>query len=510
MDIETTLDALAAAWRFAGAHEDAVTIAVGAGLVLVALIAMKRADKRTGRPDRVLRRWLKIAILIWSAEGMWEVATQDLNFGRALALIVFAAGDVWIICEMIAAERAPQGSVEQRKHVVWVWRIAAVLGTIVSFSADSLVEIPLRFVLPLGAVLIWKLGLPNAGDGDAARDENALTWMVIPWLRQQVIAIGLAKPGKVDREAVDRDQMVARITRVRFALWKAQADGRGRRVVRLTARLHRLSLAADDEMLAAAGERVQRALVAEARTRPLTAEQVDQLAATERAAAEAVAAAERAAADAAAAAEEAERQRQEAIADADRQRQRAEEAAAAVRAVGSDRQQADAAAADALAAIQRQAAAELADLRRRLERQTAESERQQQTAAAGAGALQRQIADLRQRAEDERAERQRTAADAAQRAERQAEQWRAEIAAARGDTAAARAHADQLAAELAEARARQPRPAGSSAETAAQVAAYREEHPTATQAEVAAAIGMSVRTVRTYWTQQLTTTGAHR
>ncbi|GAB7041118.1 MULTISPECIES: hypothetical protein [Catenuloplanes] len=528
MDIETFLDALGTAWRFARAHEDAVTIAVGGALVLAALVAMKRADRKTGRPDRVLRRWLGLAILGFSAEGMWEVASEDLNLARGLALIFFAIGDVAIICEMITAEKSRLGSIKQRKHLRAVWTIATILGAIVACSADTPVEIPLRFVLPLLAVWVWKLGLQELGENEVVeRDENALTWMIGPWLRQRVIALGLAKPGKADLETIDRAQLIDRLTRLRFRLWKAGRDGKTALVTKLTARWHRLTLDADDAMLAEVAERVQRTLVAEARTRPLTAEQVDQLAATERAAAEAIAAAEQAAANAVAAAADTERQRDAAVADLARQldeaiaamerQQHDAEAAAAEQRRQAERQQQAIAAAVAAAeeaerqrqADVRQAAAEAAGLRRQIERQqqdaAAAAERQQRAVAAAeaarredAAAAQRLVAELRQAAEAAAADRREAVAEAGRQAERQVAEMRRLLDDARGESAARGAQVDQLRAELAEARTR-PARRTSAEETAARVAEYREEHPTATQEATAKALRLGVRTVRTYW-----------
>ncbi|MDR7278960.1 hypothetical protein [Catenuloplanes atrovinosus] len=488
MDIETLLGGLAAAWRFARAHEDAVMVAAGVVLVLCALVAMKRADRKTGRPDRVLRRWLGLAILGFSAEGMWEVATEDLTLGRGLALIFFAIGDVAIIGEMITAEKSRLGSIKQRKHLRAVWTIATILGAIVACSADTPVEIPLRFVLPLLAVWVWKLGLQELGENEVIeRDENALTWMIGPWLRQRVIALRLAKPGKADLETIDRAQLIDRLTRLRFRLWKAERDGNTTLVTRLTARWHRLTLDADDAMLAEVTARVQRTLVAEARTRPLTAEQVDQLAV-----------AEQSAAAAAAAARDTDRQHREALAAIERQQQAIAAAVAAAEEAQRQRQADARQAAAEVAALQRQieqqrqdAAAAAAEQRRAVE--AAEAARRQDAAAA-----QRLVAELRQAADAAAADRREAVAEAGRQAERQVAEMRRLLEDARREAAARGAQVDQLTAELVEARTR-PARRTSAEETAARVAAYRVDHPDATQQAVADALGLGVRTVRTYW-----------
>ena len=267
------------ALTFAAGHW---TVIAGIALAAIGALLIRRAMTRTNRPDRVLRRVVGLGILAFSAEGMWEVARQDLGFPIGLALAVFAIGDAAILISSIAAELSPNGSVEQRRHVRAVWVIAIGMGTVVAFSADSPVEIPLRFGLPLLAAFMWKLGLKRIGeDGTVEQDKDALTWMVVPWLRRQVINWGLALPGEKDRNAVDREQQVRKIRDIRFQLHRATETGDDKKAQKLRARLHLLALAADAKILDEARADVQRAIIAEASTRPLLPEEVDAVSAAE-------------------------------------------------------------------------------------------------------------------------------------------------------------------------------------------------------------------------------------
>src|SRR5204863_4971197 len=93
-----------------------------------------------------------------------------------------------------------------------------------------------------------------------------ITWTWTP--RRILVALGLARPGEHDLTTVDRQRHIRAIATVSHRLHSTSWTWRRSW---LQARLRRLAMNADDDMLDAARLRVQRVWQAADRTRPLDA-----------------------------------------------------------------------------------------------------------------------------------------------------------------------------------------------------------------------------------------------
>ena len=144
-----------------------------------------------------------------------------------------------------------------------MWLIALVAGVIAAMAGDSPVEVALRLAVPLLVANQWWVGLT----GDATdKPADAITWTWTP--RRVLVALGLARPGEHDLTTVNRERHIRAIATVSHRLHSTSWTWR-RGWSR--ARLRRLAMNADDDMLDTARVRVQRVWQAADRTRPINA-----------------------------------------------------------------------------------------------------------------------------------------------------------------------------------------------------------------------------------------------
>ncbi|WP_189112072.1 hypothetical protein [Pilimelia terevasa] len=119
-----------------------------------------------------------------------------------------------------------------------------------SLAGDTATEAALRIAIPLLAVGQWWLGMTADG---TTEELGRTSWRWTP--RRLLLAVGAIEPGARDAVSVDRDRLVARMTRIEYQ--RRHADPKTAR--RYGRRLARLSLTADDEVIAEVRRRVDRA-----------------------------------------------------------------------------------------------------------------------------------------------------------------------------------------------------------------------------------------------------------
>lgn len=236
-----------------------IILAVGAVVVLVGVFlawrwfARGEAHKRTGT--------IAVALATaFASEGMWEVARESLHLDWYIALVLFAMFEIVMVNQAQTARYKlrlnPPGNA--RKHMTFVWLMAAASGVTASLNADDGVEFVLRLIAPSVAAGIWWTSLTADG---IAKTPDAISWTLTP--RRVLVRLGLAEPGERDVIAVDRERRIAAMTvtahRLHHGAWFP-----GFRA----ARLRRLALAADDGMVAEVQRRVRRVHLIEALTAP--------------------------------------------------------------------------------------------------------------------------------------------------------------------------------------------------------------------------------------------------
>lgn len=257
-----TLDVGRELFIWADQHRQSLFVAALGVSVLLLIWAVRKAVK-SGRPDK----WLTIMSVLlgfaWSAEAMWEIATEKLHLAVTFAAGTFIVFELMLAVAMMRAERSQKLRGYPGKYGRAAWQLAVVMGTIASLSGDSLVERALRLAVPLLVTKQWWDGL--TGDG-TQRPADAITWN---WnLRRILVTVGLARPGEHDLKTVDRERHVRAIAAVSHRLHSTSQQWRR---AWYHTRLRRLAMHADDAMLDEARTRIERVWQAAERTRPVNA-----------------------------------------------------------------------------------------------------------------------------------------------------------------------------------------------------------------------------------------------
>lgn len=232
-------------------------LAVAAVLAVALLISWRR-----GKVEGwiVVVSW--IAAFGFSAEGMWYVATDKADVPPVVAAGVFFVFELFQIRSMLAARRKyvattvrdAAGRVvkagDPGGHGLAVWAIAGVMGLIVALAAGNPADALLRVSIPLGVALLWWNDLTEDG---VVRDRPRSSWRWTP--RRLLLWLGAIEPGERDIEQVHRAARVKQMTDLEFERLTATSE---RRRARVTSKLARLSLSADDAMIAEARANVAR------------------------------------------------------------------------------------------------------------------------------------------------------------------------------------------------------------------------------------------------------------
>lgn len=241
------MPAWATATDWLTANRDALVVAAGAGLLAVLAWTVRRAI-RGGRPDRWVDALALFLTLAWSAEGMWEVATGDLHLGTAFAVPALLLFESLLVSAMLRAARHQRLHGNPGKHGRAAWVIASAAAAVVSLAGDSPAEVALRIAVPLLAVYQWWLGLTADG---TTEELGRTSWRWTP--RRLLLWAGAIEPGDRDALTIDRDRLVGRMTRLEY-----RRRAGGWLTTHRTARLARLSLDADDDVVAQVRRRVSR------------------------------------------------------------------------------------------------------------------------------------------------------------------------------------------------------------------------------------------------------------
>lgn len=250
-------------------HGYQLLLAAMSVVVLVLAVTLYRARRR-GRLDRWVSAVAGIAVLGLSAEGMWVVAVERLHLPPVLAVITFAVFELAMISSAMHATaqyhrtttRDEYGQIitpgHPGRHGTVVWAIAATAGVIVSLNSSSFVEVLLRLALPVLAAGMWWTTLTSEG---TSRPEG--TWRWTP--RRLLVRLGAIEPNERDLADVTRDRRIAAMT---ATARRVHREARPRRWH--VARLERLALRADDDMIREVQSRVERAHFARDLTAPGT------------------------------------------------------------------------------------------------------------------------------------------------------------------------------------------------------------------------------------------------
>lgn len=203
------------------------------------------------RPDDALSNLVMLIGLGWSSEAVWEIARNRLHFPLGLTLLLFFVFEALLGLSMIRAKRHMRDFGWPGRPGNTAWTVAAAMATVAAFASASLAEAALRVLIPLLVTKQWWDGLI----GGAVKPASAAsTWRWTP--RRLLLALGAIEPGERDVQMVHRDRLTQQMTN----LYHNIQHGTPRLRERRTARLARLSLTADDDIIAEVQRRTHRAL----------------------------------------------------------------------------------------------------------------------------------------------------------------------------------------------------------------------------------------------------------
>jgi hypothetical protein len=219
--------------------------------VLVLLWAVRRVRRiaRSDRPDDALSNVVMLIGLGWSSEAVWEL-TGRAELPTSLRLLLFFVLETLLVLSMIRAKRAMRTLGHPGRSGRTAWIVASSMAAVGAAVASSFGEAVLRLLIPLLITLAWWDGLVGEG---VRRREDASSWRWTP--RRFLLWVGAIEPGERDVETVHRERLTQTMTRLEFR----RRHGRERSREAVAAKLARLSLTADDEVIAEVQRRVGRA-----------------------------------------------------------------------------------------------------------------------------------------------------------------------------------------------------------------------------------------------------------
>ena len=234
-------------------HRDVMLIVLLlASTVLLILAAIKvRTIARSDHPDEPLSNLVMLIGLGWSSEAVWEITRNRLQFPLGLTLLLFFVFEALLALAMIRAKRHMREFGWPGRFGTTAWTVAACMSGIAAVASSSFAEAVLRMVIPLLVTKQWWDGLVG---GAAKRPVGASTWRWTP--RRLLLAVGAIEPGERDVQTVHRERLTQQMTTLYYKIQHGSEKLRDRR----TARLARISLTADDAIIAEVRRRGNRAL----------------------------------------------------------------------------------------------------------------------------------------------------------------------------------------------------------------------------------------------------------
>lgn len=232
-------------------------------LALIWITRRVRKIARSDRPDDALSNLAMLIGLGWSSEAVWEL-TGKAEFPISLRLALFFVLETLLVLAMIRAKRAVKEIGHPGRSGRTAWIVASAMALVGAGVSGSFGEALLRLAIPLLVTNQWWDGIVGEG---ARRREDATSWRWTP--RRLLLWLGAIEPGERDVQSVHRERLTQQMTRLEFARRHGREGARERR----GARLARLSLTADDEVIAEVQRRVGRATWFEATQQGPVAEQ---------------------------------------------------------------------------------------------------------------------------------------------------------------------------------------------------------------------------------------------
>lgn len=228
-------------------HREPITLAVGAIALLAGVVAAWRWWRTGQRHQRVGTLAFAMGTAL-ALEGMYEVGTGSLNLHAVLALGLCSLFEVVLIHQYLYAKHRLDLGLPVGQQIRMIRAAAAASGFVASLAADNIAEFALRLVVPAFVAALWTMEFAHE-----SIDEDRTQWAWTP--RRIGLRLGMIRPGRDDAQTVDRDYRTAQLTTLEYRRRHGWSKLAGRRATKLA----RLSLDADDAMIAEVRDRVARA-----------------------------------------------------------------------------------------------------------------------------------------------------------------------------------------------------------------------------------------------------------
>jgi hypothetical protein len=225
---------------------------VPALLTLVWLVRRVRKIVRSERPDDALSTLGMLVGFGWSSEAVWILTGPDgADLWTPIRIALFAVFEIILIVFMIRAKRNVREIGHPGRAGRNAWCVAAGMSLVAVWTANNLGEAFLRLLVPVLLTSMWWHGI--VGEDPARRPKWATSWRWTP--RRLLLWLGAIEPGERDVESVHRERLTQQMTNLEFA----RQHGPEKKRDRAAAKLMRLGLTADDDIIGAVRDRVARA-----------------------------------------------------------------------------------------------------------------------------------------------------------------------------------------------------------------------------------------------------------
>jgi hypothetical protein len=233
------------------ANPAAWIVALGGLLALLLVSVLVWRHVRRSTLARIARAIAGPLVLAWEAQGVYQLA-------RAIGIPAPPAVVGATVTAVVLIALGAQANEHHKKYGVLgpamrlMWAVAIPMGLIVALSAHTAAEVPLRILLPILAGIVFVAPyLPDEPPG-AERKRKLGGFRYTP--RRIAVRMGMFEATDADIDQINRDRLIDQMTILEF---KRRQGGplSGRRA----ARLSRLSLTADDEVIAEVRQKVARA-----------------------------------------------------------------------------------------------------------------------------------------------------------------------------------------------------------------------------------------------------------
>lgn len=226
---------------------------IGGLLLSITLLAwIGYRVRRFAQADRPDDKLTNLAMLIgfgWSSDVVWEL-TGRLGWGWELRIPMFAILEMLLTIAMIRTKRNMRELGTAAEAGQSVWLITVGMSLVAALVSGSVPEAALRVAIPLFVTKTWWDG---AVKRSTAKRLGTTSWRWTP--RRLLLALGAIEPGERDVESVNRERVTQVMTRLEHRRQHGSELFSGRRA----ARLARLSLTVDDDIIGEVKRRVDRA-----------------------------------------------------------------------------------------------------------------------------------------------------------------------------------------------------------------------------------------------------------